>query len=289
MTTVEDYAAAVPRGPVLQPPHVREFFAVQIEQVEARGAHIVATMRWSSYPHPIRYAMLPDEVSVMGGYVSHEEATLDQWADEVGAELAWGATLPVLSSRRSWDGRAVEMTEAEPPDARFTGGHLLGTAPASAWREVAGFADPAVPPPTVERWRADGTLASWHYVRLENRHVLPVYGHGAARWVADHVASIDHLEMKDGMPETFSLLTVAEAMHSAAGVGARTIICTVDVPGIELLGFRERGGVLQVDTRFLDVDHDGMAHLVRRTSAWTPPVDVQADIERTNRATYYAG
>ncbi|WP_157432700.1 hypothetical protein [Aeromicrobium sp. Root472D3] len=287
--TVEDYAAAVPRGPVLEPPHVREFLAVEVEQVEARGAQVVATMRWSSYPHPIRYAVLPDEVSVMGGHVPHEEATLDQWADEVGAPLAWGATLPLLSSRRSRVGDAVEVTEAEPPDPRFTSGHLLGTAPDSAWREVADLSDPAVPPPTIESWRADGTLATWHHVRLQHRHVLPVCGHAAARWVGDATASLDHLEIEDGMPETFALLTVAEVMHSAAGAGARTIVCTVDVPGAELLGFRERDGLLRVDTRFLDVDHDGVARLVRQTSGWTPSADVQAAIGRTDRATYYAG
>ena len=287
--TVEDYARAVPLGPVLEPAYLRGLVDVDIRDVTSRGPHVVATMRWNRYPHEVSHAVLPDDVAVQGGHVPNEEATLAEWAAEVVTDFARGADLPLISSRRTRNGQAIELTETEPVDPRYVGKHLLGSAPASEWQEVAQYADPVVPPLVVDRLRSEGTLVSWHYVSLQNTHVLPVYGHGASRWVSDGVASVDLIDLHPDLPETSGVLTVAELAHRAAAEGADTIMCTVDVPGLELLGFRRDGATMQIDNRFLDIDYDGMSAFVLRTATWVPPVGMRQDITRADEATYFAG
>jgi len=287
--TVQDYADALPLGPVVKPDYVRQIASVDIQHVESRGAHVVATMLWNRYPHPVSHAVLPEDVLLMGGNLPIEDAALDQWAEEAVVDLVWGAILPLMSSRRTWNGRAIELVAVEPLDPRYVSGHLLGTAAPSAWDEVAQYADPKVPPPAVEQWRDAGTLVSWHWVSVHHDRVLPVYGHGAARWVADGVASIDFLELSPGLPATFGLLTIADAAHLAAAEGAHTIVCTVDVPGIELLGFRSDDGLLTIDNRFPEIEYDDLEAFARLTDDWVAPDYIQSDISRTNRATYYAG
>jgi len=287
--TVQDYTDAVPLGPVLKPDYVRQVASVNIQRVESRGDHVVATMLWNHYPHPVSHAVLPQDVTLMGGNLPIEDATVGEWADEAVVDFVWGANLPLMASRRTWNGHAVEITAVGARDPRYDGGHLPGTATPSVWREFAQHADPKVPPPVVERWRTAGTLISWHWVSVNHDRVLPVYGHGAARWVADGVASIDFLELSPGLPETFGLLTVADAAYRAAAEGAHSIVCTIDAPGIELLGFRRRDGRLTIDNRFLEINYAALEAFVTGTSNWVPPDYIQSDIRRTNRATYYAG
>ena len=287
--TVQDYASAVPLGRVEAPEYVRRLADVNIQRVDVRGPFVVATMLWNEYKHPLCYALRPEDVLLWGGDLPLGEATLDHWAEEAVVDFVRGAELPLMASRRTSNGHVIEVTEAEPMDPRYSGGHLLGTAEPTAWQELSEYADPKVPPPTVEQWRSDGSLVSWHYVSLNHGHVLPVFGHGAARWVSNGVASFDYLDLSPGLPETFGVLTVADAIHRAAARGAHTITCTIDVPGIELLGFRDKNGSLEVDNQFLDIDYDGLATLVSQTTGWIPPVYVQSAITRADSATYYAG
>lgn len=287
--TMQDYASAVPLGPVVGPDYVLGIADVNIQQVEVRGPYVVATMLWNEYAHPVCHALLPEDVLLWGGDLPLEEATLDHWAEEAVANFVWGAELPLMSSRRTWNGHSIELIDAEPIDPRYVGGHLCGTARPDEWHEIAQYADPKVPPSTVEQWKSEGSLISWHYVSLWHDRGLPVYGHGAARWVANGVASFDYLDLSPGLPETFGLLTIADAIHRAAAEGAHTIISSIDVPGVELLGFRNAGDSLEVNNRLLDIDYDGLATFVSRTSDWTPPVSVQSDIARADSATYYAG
>ncbi|KAA1378775.1 hypothetical protein [Aeromicrobium fastidiosum] len=287
--TVEDYARAVPLGPVLEPAHLRRVVHVDIRDVTSRGPQVVATMQWNRYPHEVSHAVLPDDVAVQGGHVPNEEATLAEWAAEVVTDFAWGADLSLTSSRRTKNGRTIELTATEPVDPRYVGKHLLGSAAPSEWHEVARYANPVVPPLVVDRWRSEGTLVSWHYVTLQNTRVLPAYGHGASRWVSDGVASVDLISLHPDLPETFGVLTVADLVHRAAAEGAHTIMCTVDVPGLELLGFRRDGATMQIDNRFLDIDYDALSAFVLRTDTWVPPTRIRQDIMRANRATYCAG
>lgn len=262
---------------------------VTIQHVEARGDQVVATMLWNEFAHPVSHALRPDDVLLWGGDLPIEEASLAHWAEEAVVEFACAPELSLMESRRTSNGHVIELAEAEPLDSRYTGGHVLGTSEIDEWQKLAQYADPVLPPPVVRQWRADGTLLSWHYLSLTHRHSLPVFGHGAIRWVSEGVASFDYLELLPGLPETFGVLTVAEAIHRAASTGADTIICTVDIPGIELLGFRGAKGRLEVDNRFLNIDYDGLTAFVSGTSNWTPPVDIQNAISQADQATYYAG
>jgi hypothetical protein len=287
--TARDYADAIPLGPVADPHNMLDGAEVNIQRVEVRGPHVVATMQWEKYSHPVCHALLPEEILLWGGDLPIDEATLEHWVQEAVVNFACAAALPLMSSHRTWNGDSIELTEAEAIDRRYVGGYLRGTARPEQWREITQYADPRVPPPTVEQWKADGSLISWHYVTLEHNRVLPVYGHGAVRWVADGVASFDYLELSPGLPETFGLMTIADAVHRAAAEGAHTITSSLEVPGLELLGFRDGTSSLKIDNRFLDIDYDGLMSFVSRTSSWAPPVYVQKDIERTSRATYHAG
>lgn len=287
--TVQDYAGAVPIGRVEEPDFLRRIADVNIRSVECRGDQVVATMLWNQYVHPMCFALLPQDVLLWGGDLPLEEATLEHWASEAVSDFVYGAELPLLSSRRTSNGHVIEVTEAEPIDLRYVGGHVTGAAGPSKWREISQYADPRVPPPVVEQWRSDGDLVSWHYVSLNHEHVLPVFGHGATRWVSEGVASFDYLNLSPGLPDTFGVLTIADAIHRAAAQGAHTIISTIEVPGIELLGFRNDDGALKIDNRFLDIDYDALADFVSETAGWTPPVYVQSAITCANNATYYAG
>lgn len=296
--TVQDYAGAIPLGRVASPDHVVDIADVTIVEVTTRDEHVVATLLWDDYPHLLSHALAPDDVLVMGGHVPADEAELDEWAESAVVDLVWAAEMPLLASRRTSDGSSIEITASAAtveaggialPDPRFVSGHLAGTDPEVRWAEVARHADPRVPPPVVERWRSDGTLISWHHVTVADDHVMPVLGHGAVRWVADGVASIDLLDLSPGLPATFGVLTVAEAARRAAAAGTGTIVCTVDAPGLDLLGFRDRSGSLQIDDRFLHIDHEGLADLVATTVDWTPPDHVRGAMERNRRTTYYAG
>lgn len=287
--TVQDYASAVPLGPVADPNDMLQGAEVSIQQVEVRDDHVVATMLWEKYAHPVCHALLPEDVLLWGGDLPIEEATLDHWAEEAVVNFAWAAALPLTSSLRTWTGQAIELTEVEEIDPRYVGSHLRAAARPSAWREVAQYADSRMPPTGVEEWRSNGSLISWHTVSLTHKRVLPVYGNGAARWVAEGVASFDHLELSPGLPETFGLLTLADAVLCAAAEGAHTIISSIDVAGLQLLGFRNVGGSWEIDNRFLEIDYDGLATFASRTKDWTPPVFIQSDVERANRASYYAG
>lgn len=287
--TVQDYASAVPLGRVELPDYFRIAPDVTIQHVEARGDHVVATMLWDDYAHPVCHALLPEDVLLWGGDLPIDEASLDHWAKEAVVEFACAPELSLMESRRTSNGRVIELTEAEPMDPRYSGGHLMGTCETEEWQKLAQYADPAVPPPTVQEWRANGTLLAWHYLSLQHDRVLPVFGHGAIRWVSDGVASFDYLELLPGLPETFGVLTVAEAIHRAASAGAHTIICTVDVPGIELLGFQGEESCWEIDNRFVDIDYGGLTTFVSQTSNWTPLIDIQNAITRADQATYYAG
>jgi hypothetical protein len=288
--TLQDYANTVPLGRVRVPDWgYYRFPPMTIESVESRDDHVVATFLWEDYPHPVSIAILPEDALVMGGDIPAEEAALSEWAPEAVVAFARVAEMSLTSSRRVAHGSGIEVFEADEADPRYISGHISGTAPAAQWHEAASWADPQVPPATVEQWRQEASLISWHHVSLTHQHVLPVFGHAAVRWVGDGVASVDFLDLSPGLPETFGVLTVADAIQRAACAGARTIVCTVDVPRIELLGFRVNNGLLEVDNKFLDIDYGGLAKFVAITVDWTPPVYVQSAIERNNRTTYVTG
>lgn len=287
--TIEDYADAVPLGRINLHPTRRVPDQVDIISVETRGSRIVATMRWDEYSHTLIYALDPDDVMIMGGNVAKEDTALATWAEESLIEFVYAAQLSLTESRRIARDEGIEILDHEPLDERFVVRHLLPSDWPERWAEASRYSKPIIPPPDVDRWRADGSLIAWHFVTLEHNHVLPTFGHAATRWKADGIASLDLLVLNPGLPATFGLLTVAAAIHRAAAHGAHTIECRIDLPNLHLLGFQQIGGVMQVDSRFLDIDYPALERFVESTAGWTPPPDIQQAMTAADNATYYAG
>lgn len=283
--TLQDYAKAVPLGRITS--SWCDLPDASIESVTARDSRVVATVRWEKYRHPILSAMEPGDVDAMDEPV--DEVPLDLWADEAVLELTRNPSSPLWSSRRSAAGDAIEVVETAPWDPRFAVGRYLADAGYVLWPLTGTVANLPTLPASVEGWRRDGTLLSCHAVGVQHSHPLPPFGHAATRWVGDGVASVDFLELDPGLPDTFGLLAVADAVHTAAVRGAHTLRCTVDVPHLSLLGFQRSTDGWTVDDRFLDVDHAGIADIVAATSGWAPPPRVEDAIAEADARTYDAG
>lgn len=269
-------------------PHGSGVGPTTITGVETRETDLLVTLEWRQYPHTLAHALDLDAVLIMGGDLPRLEATVEMWAAEAWEELAWIPHLSLLDTRRRPRGDTVEIVLTEETDPRFHAGHRMAN-DTTSWRRAAEFSWPSIPPGPIDAWRTDGSLIAWSIANLEHRYPLPDIGHAATRWRTDGVADLAYLETAPGLPTIVRLVLAADAVLTAAGEGARTVVSDLDLPELALLGFVRSDGVLQIDTKFLDIDHPAIAELVASTSQWRYPDHIQDAIDEASQWTYFAG
>jgi len=262
--------------------------STSITAIEPRESDLLVTLAWRRYPHTLAHALDLDAVLIWGGDLPRLEATVEMWAEAAWEELEWVPYLSLLETRRTPLGEAVEIVVTEEADPRFHAGHRMAD-DATSWREAAEFTWPSVPPGPIDAWRTDGSLIAWSFVNLAHRYPLPDIGHAATRWRADGVADLSYLETPPDLPPTARLVLAADAVLTAAGEGARTVVSDLDLPELAMLGFQRVDGVVQVDTTFLDIDHAAIGDLVSSTSDWEYPEHIQDAITEASGWTYFAG
>lgn len=259
-----------------------------ITGIEARETDLLVTLAWRQYPHTLAHALDLDAVLIWGGDLPRPEATVEMWAEEAWEELASIPHLSLLETRRRPRGDTVEIVVTEEIDPRFSSGHRMAS-DTTSWREAAELSWPSLPPEPIDAWRSDGSLIAWSIANLAHRYPLPDIGHAATRWRTDGVADLAYLETASGLPTTVRLALAADAVQTAAGEGARTVVSELDLPELAMLGFVRVDGVLQVDTKFLGIDYSAIAELVSSTSKWRYPDHIQDAIEEASRWKYFAG
>jgi hypothetical protein len=262
--------------------------AATITDIEARETDLLVTLAWRRHPHSLAHALDLDAVLIWGGDLPRLEATVEMWAEEAWEDLAWLPYLSLLETRRTPLGDAVEIVVTEELDPRFHAGHRMAD-DTTSWREAAELAWPSVPPEPIAAWRTDGSLIAWSLVSLAHRYPLPDIGHAATRWRTDGVADLAYLETASDVPATARLVLAADALLTAAGEGAHTIVSDLDLPELAMLGFVRVDGTFHVDTKFLDIDYSAIADLVSATSDWRYPGHLQDAITEASSWTYFAG
>jgi hypothetical protein len=290
--TADDWVEILGNGPWVGYP--RDFWLT--ERAEAVGIEVVdsdvaVSVRWERCPHIVQVRFNADEVNSVIGDDLFSESDRHEWPHIAGSWIVYRAGLgPVQASRELAKG-AIRVQEIDGLDARYGNKYLLASQYPGAWREVANYAAPIIPPKLVESWRGKEELVSWHFVSVRAEVALPPIGHVATRWVSDGVAALSYLEMDEAAPKTFRVMAMADAAHRASGEGAHSMILEVDVDqqDVDLLGFEtsSRGPVL--DTRLLNIDVMGIRDFVASTRGWRPTGELRRAIEAKKRTSRYAG
>lgn len=259
-----------------------------ILDVVAGDGDLKVTFRWRQLPYRLVHVLDPRDVMLQGSDLDVDEVSPEYWAAEAREQLDHIGSLDPMSTRRSAVGDAVEIVQHEPPEGRFyTRPDSLSEVP-DHWTFLRQVDGPGRPGAVVAAAREDDSLVGWHLARMEHRYPLPYVGQVATRWSSPGEASIFSLEVAEGMPQVLPLVLASDAMQLAASRGARTVHADVEIPHLGLLGFRDVGGRQTTDSRFLGVDHDGLADLADGGDWACPPALTRA-IEHASRQTYYAG
>lgn len=287
--SIAEYAEALANvRPDHRQPRRFDIGSTTITGIEARDTDLLVTLAWRQYPHTLAHALDLDAVLIMGGDLPRLEATVEMWAEEAWEELVWIPQLGLLETRRRPRGDTVEIVVTEEVDPRFFAGHRMAD-DTTGWREAADLSWPSIPPAPIDAWRSDGSLIAWSIVNLAHRYPLPDIGHAATRWRAEGVADLAYLESASDLPTTARLVLAADAVQTAAGEGARTVVSDLDLPELAMLGFVRVDGDLQVDTKFLEIDYSTIADVVSSTSTWRYPDHIQDAINEASGWTYFAG
>ena len=285
---VKDLARALRQEPTgTAPGAVRQRKVLTVLDVEDCDGDLKVTFRWRQLPYRLVHVLDPRDVLLQGGDLDVDEVSPEYWAAEAREHLDHIGSLDPMSTRRSAVGDAVEIVQHEPPDDRFHTSRRHLSEIAHDWSFLHEVDGPGRPGAAVAAARDDHSLVGWHLARLEHRYPLPYVGQVATRWSSPGGASVFSLEVAADMPQILPLVLASDAMQLAAARGARTVHADVEIPYLGLLGFREIDGRQTTDSRFLGVDHDGLADLAGKDE-WAYPPAVNLAIEHASRQTYYA-
>lgn len=284
--TLSECAEALPLGPI-EVVYDSQTVDIDVVRVTVSADRVWIYLRYEQDPNLIAYALDPDEFEVNGGSSTRENVPVSVWADEALRHVLYVVSASLIETRRSKTGDAIEIVLSETSDPRFGTGFVRGTEGAKTWTELKQFA--IQPPDLLSRWRASGDLVAWHYFRILDDRLLPIMGHAAARWLTVHVASLDYLELDPDLPPSFRLLAIAEVVREAVAQGAHSIVSTLEVPELEILGFHDVNGVSQAEGSLTKIDYSAVEDIIQSAARWRPSERLQAIIEKAHDDAYLLG
>lgn len=249
-----------------------------VVDVTHRGDDVILRFRWVDDPH------------VFSSVVAPPTDDLDDPMTDLDERLGTGL---VARAARRRDGSDIELFEPGwPDDQRF---YLSGVHPeldedAYTRQAIDFFEADGFSAATVRALQADGTLISWQRIYLNNRIGLPFVGHAAVAAVDSDTARLMFCETRPDVPETAAVDLCLAAAHEASWSGARRVITDLDEPvtlqALAIIGFRDGGPGLVLDTDFLDADHHAYARLLQTTRRFFPSRDPRARIRAHRQSPY---
>lgn len=237
-------------------------------EIRRSGDEAVLMFRWRPYPYLFGVPVSLTQTDRRLDW-DRPAADLDEWVDSVDLwrmetlENGW-----TLQGRRSQVADYIELRgPAWPYDDRFFVDVVDPTDEHGWLRTDFISADGINPQPAIERRRA-GTLVAWVTSCENNSTGSPYVGAATVVRVDDRTARLDSIEVIDQAPITLALDVVRVATHAAADTGAQTVVTSLDLDHLDILGFKATGtGELAVDTHFLDEDPEAYAVVLARALA----------------------
>lgn len=211
-------------------------------------------------------APIPLGDTSVGFYYEDPVSSTEEWLGALDTGLAVQLDTGFVSrARRVLVGDYIELRDPSWPDDQrfFVGG--VGPGDGLAWLRVRYVPAAGLDPAPAVSLRAAGRLLIWVTAYENNRQGYPYVGQATVAWHGEGVASLETLEVSDGVPATVVVALAHCAAHAAGAAGALTVITSLDLDELDLVGFqRTSEGVRSVDTSFLNQDPDGAADLLRQ-------------------------
>ncbi|XAS75743.1 hypothetical protein V3G39_13925 [Dermatophilaceae bacterium Sec6.4] len=241
-------------------------------EVRATGSDAVVLLRWARDPNTYGVPISLDEAAtIYSGANESIEEHLSEIEILLMEELGTGL---VSRARRRLAGDYIELTGPDwPADHRFAEQVIYPDSDQLRTLASVTRADGIDPAVALASAKA-GSLVAWVVAYEDNRHGGPYVGQAVITGHPGEPAVLQMVQLsQDAVPHTVALDLARLAGHCAGEAGYLSVRTKVDLPELDLLGYRpNEDGTWRVDTTFLNEDQDRASILLtdarRDSTAW---------------------
>ncbi|MBO1756888.1 hypothetical protein [Allobranchiibius sp. CTAmp26] len=250
-----------------------------VVEVRATGSDAVVLLRWARDPNTYGVPISLDEAgTIYSGASESIEEHLSEIEIFLMEELGTGL---VSRARRRLAGDYIELSVPDwPVDHRFAEQVIYPDS--DQLRTLAsGTRTDGMNPAVALASASAGSLVTWVLAYENNRHGGPYVGQAVITGHRGEPAVLQMLQLsQDAVPRTVALSLAHLAGHCAGEAGYLSVRTTVDLPELDMLGYRpDADGTWSVDTTFLNEDQGRASILLtdarRDSTAWGSDRDLR--------------